>query len=67
LPKLLKESVPSDDALMLSGKSVAPGTTTSAARAAPARVRAIAQELAKVSGASDRLNLERPMIVSSIG
>ena len=41
---------------MLSGKSVDPGTTTSAARAAPAAAKAIAQELAKASGANhDRI------------
>src|SRR4051812_17728981 len=37
--RLLKNSVPSDDAVTLSGKSVVPGTTTSAAQAPPAMPR----------------------------
>jgi len=56
-PKLLKNSVPSADALMLSGKSVVPGTTTSAARAGPAAPSAAtAQEPTMASGASARQN-----------
>src|ERR1700760_4533918 len=64
LPKLEKKSVPSDVAVMLSGKSVDPGTTTaSAARATPPAARAIAQELASARGARTRQNFGKRILI----